>query len=603
MRLPTLLIAALLLLPSPVTAARTKAQQNQSETDIKRDIFFLASAKCEGRGPNTKGIDHAADYIAKQFKEAGLKPGWRKGWFQPFGVPGSHGKVTLTSPEGHEVTLKPGHEFVTLGHDQSGKADGGIVFVGYGISVNKTYDDYAGVDVTGKTVVMLRGLPKATGLLNPRIARSVSTLSTKIKIAKKQGAAAIIIVNDEATAGNDDTPIDTSFLIFFQDDKPIPALVMRRAVLERMLPRRTTLRGIERGIGKSRKPKSFALKGWKASIETQRGPELTRLKNVIGVLEGSGNLADETVIVGAHYDHLGYGNPNSSLAHSDKRAIHPGADDNASGTAAMIELARRFAAMPRTPHRRRIVFIAFSGEELRLYGSAHYVKDPPFPLKDTVAMFNLDMVGRVKKDSKTALTRLLTEGHGTANSFKKLLDDAAKKHCFALSRRASGKGPSDHTSFCLKQIPVLFVWTGEHPQYHRPTDTADLVPIAGVRRVVDFSEDVIEPLTRLHRPRFLVVPNSPADFDPRRKGEMPTLGIRPSYDPEVDGIEVLDVTFGLPADKAGIMAGDRIVNIAGMPVKTLGQYINALTKQKRGSTIEVTVVRGKKNVKLKVKLD
>jgi hypothetical protein len=602
MRLLTLLIAALLLHPSPATAARTKAQQNQSEADIKRDIVFLASDKCEGRGPNTKGIDRAADYIAEQFKEAGLKPGWRGSYFQPFGVPGSHGKITLTSPEGHEVALKPGHEFVTIGHDQSGKADGGVVFVGYGLSVNKTYDDYAGVDVTGKTVIMLRGLPKATDWLNPRIARAVGALYAKIRLAKKQGAAAVIVVNDEATAGTDDTPVDLSFLHYLQGDKPIPALIMRRAVLERMLPRRVTLRKLEHSIRKSLKPRSFVLDGWKANIETQRGPELTRLKNVIGVLEGSGTLARETVVVGAHYDHLGFGNPHSSLFESRKRAIHPGADDNASGTSAMIELARRFAAIPRRQGR-RIVFIAFSGEELRLYGSARYVKDPSFPLKDTVAMFNLDMVGRIKKDEKTGLPRLLTEGHGTADGFKSLLDQAARKHHYALAQQASGFGPSDHTSFCGKQIPVLFVWTGDHPQYHKPSDTAGLIPIAGVRHVVDFSEDIVSVLTRMHRPRYIEVKGrSPEDWLPGpRTG--PTLGIRPGYDPETVGVEVHGVTFGRPADRAGIKIGDRIIAISGASIKNLGQYMTALAKQKPGATIDVTVVRDRKNVKLKVTLD
>ncbi len=600
MRIIGWLVAAVLVAATlPIEAARTKKQDEQSEQRIKRDIEYLASDECEGRGPNSAGIERAAAHVAAEFRRAGLKPGWRGEWYQPFGIAGSLGSATITSPEGHEVTLKAKRDFVTVGHDQSGKADDGVVFAGYGLSLTEpAYDDYAGLDLKGKTVIVLRGVPRVKDWVKPSELRKALSLSFRIQTAHKRGAAAIVIVNDEATAADDDTPVDLSFLGTGQGKDPIPALVMRRAVVERMLPRGVTLRGLERGIVKSLKPNSFELAGWKARIETQRGPALTRLKNVVGVLEGKGPLADETVVIGAHYDHLGFGNPASSASGSNRRAIHYGADDNASGTAALIELARRFAATPGREGR-RIVFAAFSGEEIGLFGSEHYVKDPPYPLKGTTAMYNLDMVGRVKKDSKTGLYRLLTQGHGTAKGFKELLDATAKKHSFSLGMQASGFGPSDHASFCGKKVPVIFAWTGEHAQYHKPTDTADLINVPGVRRIADFSEDVIAALVKMPKPDFIEVKGG----DTPRPSKGPRLGIRPGYDPEVDGVEVKGVSPGDPADKAGIKEGDRIVAVAGKPTKDLKAYMSVLAVQKPGTTIDVTVERAGKNVTLKVKLD
>jgi hypothetical protein len=354
----------------------------------------------------------------------------------------------------------------------------------------------------------------------------------------------------------------------------------------------------EQAIEKNLQPQSLELTGWTIRLEVKARRDKVPLENVVGVLEGNGPLAKETVVIGAHYDHLGYGGMNS-LAGGKKMAIHPGADDNASGTTALIELARRFAANP-ARQGRRLVFIAFSGEELGLYGSVHYCKNPLFPLADTVSMLNLDMVGRLSKDKTSGKDKLLSEGHGTAKEYKDLIEGLARKYDFTLSAKASGFGPSDHESFCRKKIPVLFFWTGYHDDYHRPGDTADKINIPGMRRVVDLSEDVaVQMATVPNRPVFLEVKGASG---PRPSGG-PRLGFRPAYGEEEDGVLVEGVTEGQPAERAGIKAGDKILVVAGKPTKNLQTFMQVMASQKKGTTIEVVVERGGKKVPLKVQLD
>jgi hypothetical protein len=288
------------------------------------------------------------------------------------------------------------------------------------------------------------------------------------------------------------------------------------------------------------------------------------------------------------------------MAGLKKGAIHHGADDNGSGTTSMMELARRFAQIPNRPGR-RLVFMAFSGEEEGLYGSEYYCKEPLFPLADTVAMVNLDMVGRLRPDKDTKKDRLLIEGSGTAKKiFDELLDELNKKHDFKMVKKPGGFGPSDHASFCGKKIPVLFFWTDYHEDYHAPTDTADKINVAGMRRIADLAEEVIARLaTEEKRPEFVAVKEnrgSPSISGPR-------LGIRPSYSDEGEGVLLGGVTDGLPAAKAGLKEGDRIVEMDGKPVKNLEAYMSVMGSKKNGDVMELTIVRDGKKQTVKVKLD
>jgi hypothetical protein len=584
-------------------AAERTVNRAESEQRLRQDITLLASDEYEGRGPLTKGIDRAAEHIAAEFKKVGLKPGGVDGsWFQPFplgvAILEAPSHLELTGPQGQTIRLTEGVHFSPMGIGHSGQDTGGVVFAGYGITNEKAhYDDYAGLDVTNKVVVVLRGMPSFGDKDLDMQLVTGSSFTAKSVNAEKHHAAALLVINDKDTARTGDDLFQFNYTALERrSPAELAVFHVRRSVLERMLPGDADLEQIEQTISRVRKPQSQALTGWKASfaVRIKRGD--TMLRNVIGVLEGKGRLANETIVIGAHYDHLGWWS-RSSLGNLRKPAIHHGADDNGSGTTSVLELARRFAAQPDRVGR-RLVFITFSGEELGLNGSVYYCKNPLFPLSSTAAMYNLDMVGRLRNDTDTGLGKVLTEGSGTAKAFPPLLERLANDHKFKLTNKASGFGPSDHDSFCRKKVPVLFVWTGYHDDYHRPSDTADKIDIAGMRRIVDFSEEAVTALATMARPEYVEVksPTRPTTMGPR-------MGIRPDYSDEGEGVLLGGVAEGQPAAKAGMKEGDRIVEIGGKPVKGLESYMEIMATQQKGATIEVTVVRGKQRTKLQVKLE
>ncbi len=243
------------------------------------------------------------------------------------------------------------------------------------------------------------------------------------------------------------------------------------------------------------------------------------------------------------------------------------------------------------------MFIAFSGEEMGLYGSVHYCKEPLFPLEDTAAMVNLDMVGRLRADPKTKKDKLIMEGTGTAREFPELLDRLNAKHDFQLKRVASGFGPSDHASFYAKQIPVLFFFTDDHADYHRPSDTADKINVAGMERVLAMAEDLIGELaTTPERPRYVKVAGSTA----ASPGDFPKIGIRPAYSDDKEGVLLDGVSDGGPAAKAGLKEGDRILELDGRPVKSLEGYMTLIRAHKKGKPIDLGVLRDGKRLAVKV---
>ncbi len=418
----------------------------------------------------------------------------------------------------------------------------------------------------------------------------------KIANAEKHHAAGVLIVNDADAAHDGDDLLDFNYTAFGRSTAKVPVCHVRRRVLERMLPGGAdALTAVEKDINRERKPHSRELTGWTIGVDVRLHRGKIDVKNVVGVLDGSGPLADETIVVGAHYDHLGYGGV-SSLAGLKKMAIHHGADDNASGTTTMLELARRFAALPKRQGR-RLVFLAFSGEELGLFGSAYYCKHPLYPLKDTAAMFNLDMVGRLRTDKVSGKPKVLTEGSGTAKPFRELLDDLARKYDFKMVNKPSGMGPSDHASFCGQDVPVLFLWTDYHDDYHRPSDTADKINIAGMRRIADLSQDAIATLTHMDRPAYIKVKTASA-----RPSNGPRLGIMPG-DGGGKGVRIEEAVADEPAAKAGLKKDDLIVSLAGKPVRSLQDLLAILKNQKAGDTIEVGIVRDDRPMTVSVKLE
>ncbi len=633
------------------------AEEHVSEARMRRDITILASDEFEGRGVATQGINRAADYIARAFREAGLKPGAADGsYFQPFTIKGATqagpSRMRLTGPQGQDIVLQQGAHFQPLGMSAAGQGAGPLVFAGYGITAakNPTYDDYKDLDVHGKIVVVLRDTPRVDNkdaAFGGARRRELASFTRKMQNAASHGAAAIIFVSDRDVARDDDDLLDFNYLAsgdgpVDSEGQPIhlPAFHLRRSVLDGLLRESIgrSLSDVEADIDRTLKPQSVDLAGWRGDVDVKVKREGLKVKNVVGVLDGQGPLAKETLIVGAHYDHLGYGGPGSLMASSKKPAIHHGADDNGSGTTALLELARRFAQRP-DRQGRRLVFIAFSGEESGLLGSRYYCKEPLFPLTDTVAMVNLDMVGRLraKQDVRGGWSKILTllaperglsmltlaplraptskvlfetkdqllvYGTGSAASFEALIDRLNARHNFGLTKFRSGMGThgssSDHESFYLKQIPVFFFFTGDHADYHRPSDTSDRINVTGMRRVVDFVEELLLELTRTpQRPVFVKVVE-PSTARAVGKLSIPRLGIRPDYGYEGEGVMLSGVTDGGPAAKVGLKEGDCIVGVGGKPVPNLPGYMAVLANHKAGQPVQLEIKRDGKMMQVQV---
>jgi hypothetical protein len=576
---------------------------------MKSDLQFLTSDECEGRGPGTEGINKAADFIAAAFKNAGLKPGGKDGgYFQPFQVRGAPKPpivaMTLRGPNDLNIKIAA-DDYSALGMTGSGKASGDIVFIGHSIANEKAeYDDFKDLDINGKIVLMLRRSPRYTGdkrFADDETMQAVVSLAKKVENAEKRGAAAVLLVNDRSTLADSGDIMAPFSSGAFGSPAKIPALHLRRDLGELIVRKALgkTLEQLEKEIDKDLKPQNGVLKGWTADVDVAIDRNrMIDVKNVVGVLEGSGPLAEEIVIIGAHYDHLGYGG-RDSLARGSK-AIHYGADDNASGTTSVIELARRFGGM-KDRVGRKIVFMTFSAEEMGLLGSAHYCKEPLFPLEKTVAMINLDMVGRCALDKDDNLEKMEIGGVGTAKSFEEMIDRHNKKYNFKLKKTKTGMGPSDHQSFYMKKLPVLFFFTGLHTDYHRPSDTWDKINLDSMAKIVDMVEDVAKEVTSQETPLEFVQVAAP-QRNPGEKGVRPnvTLGIMPDYNDEGEGLLLSGVTPDGPAAKAGLKEGDRILSIGGQPVKNITAYMAEMRKAERGKPVEVIYERKKEKITVQV---
>ncbi|MCS7020944.1 MAG: M28 family peptidase [Gemmataceae bacterium] len=594
---------------------------------LKQHVGFLASAECEGRGIDTQGIEKAAAYIAEEFRKAGLQPAAKDGsYFQPFVVTASarlseRPHAVLHGPDHIRLELDAGTEFSVMGFSSSGQVQAPLVFVGYGITAPELkYDDYAGLDVRGKVVVMLRRTPRPDERGERRFDRlaatpeesSHATFVSKIANAQQHGAVAVILVNDRSSAGERDPLPQFANHALGNPPAPFPVLFLKREILDRLLrTQQRTLADVEKAIDQQLHPQSLVLQGWRLQAAVRVERTEYKCKNVVGMLEGSGPLADETVIIGAHYDHIGYGTFGSLGGANARGKIHHGADDNASGTTGLIELAWRFAAQPQRPGR-RLLFIAFSAEERGLYGSLHYCKEPLYPLDKTALMINMDMIGRARRVPADWLgwekkDRLLVYGVGTATGLEQLVHQANGRPGLYLRTLASGTGPSDHDSFYRKRVPVLFLYTGTHGDYHRPSDKAETLNYEAMAEVIDYAERLVQAVMVLpEKPRYQVTREAWRDpTDPRAqtspRAQMPRLGIRPgNYESEEGGVLVDGVTPGGPADKAGIKDGDVIIGIAGETIQNISTYMTVMSRQKAGTPIEVTVVRKGQRLTLKV---
>ena len=555
-------------------------------------IRYLASDELEGRLAGSPGAEKAARYIADQFARRKLLPlGDEGSYFQEFsfvsGVRlGSANSLEVawgtggsSSQAGGRRALKAGSDFTPVSFSLSGEFEGAARFVGYGISApSLQYDDYRKTDVKGKFVFVLRYGPEGDDP-HGQFGR-YHALRYKAQAARDRGAKGIVFVDDSEDFSKSTLSklrFDRSFA-----DSGIAALAISRPSARRILAGAGLNLDTLEGSARSHKGSAADMPGIHLKFRSDLVRETRSARNVAGLLKGSGDLAEEVLVIGAHFDHLGMGEM-SSLAAKPGSEVHNGADDNASGTAALLELAGALASR-KDRLRRSVLFLAFSAEEQGLLGSRHYVNHPAIPLEKTVAMINMDMIGRMQD------RRLIVGGTGTSPGWRDLLNQLNRDADLDLKFRDGGFGPSDHSSFYGRDIPVLFFFTGVHGDYHKPSDDYDKIEAAATTRVVEFIFQTASSICGMdQRPAFRKTAGEPRESG--RTGFRVTLGIIPDYGEEVEGVRLSGVREGSPAAKCGLQSGDLIVGWSGKKITNIYDLTHLLQEHRPGDEVEITVVR------------
>ncbi len=575
----------------PAAAATSKYQVHVSPKRYLSHIALLAHDELKGRKTGQPGIDLAAGYIAGQFAAAGLEPGGGGGtYFQEFTFGGrstlqDETKLIIEGQEPIEPVLR--EDFIPFSFSAKGDFEGDLVFVGYGITnAEEDHDDYDGMDVTDKVVLMLRREPAAwqeEGFTDHAYFR------TKVPLAAEHGAVAVLIVNQDP--GEDG--IDR-LMRFGRGEGPydLPAMHVKRELAGQLLSRGGlgSLTGLQQQLDEEGKHVSGPCPG--VAVRGTVAYEATEIlgRNVIGILVGTGPHADEYIVIGGHYDHVGEG----------RNGIRNGADDNASGTAGVIELAWAFS---QTPDRdRSVIFMTFAGEEDGLRGSAHFCADPTVEIDSIVAMLNMDMIGRHDPDSERNGLEIM--GLGTGDSFKRIVAEHAEALDMEYSPQDSAQGGSDQSSFYNYDVPAMFFFTGIHPDYHQVGDDTEKIHADNAARIVELVYYVAADLVNEADPPVFAKVDRPARIGrgPRQGGVV--MGIMPDIedDPEKKGWRVTHVSPDGGADKAGMKAHDQIVEIDGRTINGMREYREATAGKKPGDVLSVTVLRGDEELVLQVEL-
>ncbi len=565
------------------------------------DIKVLADPGMEGRGPGTKGLARASQYLEQRYKKLGLQPAGTDGYRQPFtvttGAKLKSDNEMIVEDGAKKMPLAINQDFEPISFSSSGSLTAPLVFVGYGATADEfQYDDYTGIDVKDKIVVALRYEPETFAAKSGHQGLTrYAQLVTKAINARNHGARALVLINGELAKGEEDSLLRFGG-VSGPEDAGIMLAQVKNSVAESWFQAAgKSLADVQQQINHTGKPESFAFPptlqlALKIDIEATHA----RVNNVLAYLPGK---TSEYIIVGAHYDHLGRGDSNS-MAPSQIGQIHPGADDNASGTAGALELARMFAPL-KGQLDRGILFMSFSGEELGLLGSAEWVKNPTMPLDKCVAMINMDMIGRIRDN------KIYIGGVGTGSTFKAILEQAQKKSDFKIEYSAGGYSASDHTSFVAKKIPVLFFFSGLHADYHKPSDTWDKINAPSAAHLLDMVADVTLQLASAPQPpQFVTVAeDKPKGGVSGTSGYGPYFGSIPDFGEVKDGVRFSDVRPGSPAAKAGLKAGDIMVQFGDKPIHNLYDFTDALRASKVGQVVEVKVLRDGKPMTVSVTLE
>jgi len=566
-----------------------------TKEELKDHIAFLASDSIKGREPGTAGDKMAAEYIRDFFKASGLKLPADNG-FQYFDVVKNIelGEKNDLSFEGFDAVLE--EDFIPFSFSSNTDIEAEVVFAGYGFDITTdsiTWDDYKGIDVTGKWVMILRGDPE---LDDPESwYEQYSDERGKALTAKDKGAAGVLFVSGPAFSEKDE-------LVSLYFDKSlsgsgIPLINIKRGIADTILKNiGYTIAELASNLDSLRTPHSFAI-----PIKVKASTELmhTRVKtqNVIGIIEsGDTDHKDEYILIGAHYDHLGMGGPGSGSRKPDTTAVHNGADDNASGVAGIMEIARNLSAN-KAKLKRSVIVVAFGAEEMGLLGSKYFIANPVVNLNKIKAMVNLDMIGRLKPDTRA----LLVGGTGTSAEAEDILNKLAENTDLALNYSSEGYGASDHASFYSVEIPVFFISTGAHSDYHTPEDDIEFISFEGAKKTTLFVDSLMYVLAMADS--SLTFQLAGPKVRSRKSGFKVTLGIMPDFaSSESNGLRVDGVRPGGPAANGGMEKGDIIVAINGKAIANIYDYMHRLKNLEQGQTITVDVIRNDKKEVLLVQL-
>jgi hypothetical protein len=541
------------------------AQQTNSDmqADLRRHVGFLAHDSLQGRQTGSPSERLAASYLVEQMKSMGLQPAGDSGaWVQSFGITVRQVADTNSTLRVGRLSLRYGEHFVVLPGSSGGSADARCVHAGYGIEADTLgHNDLKDTTALRGKVWWVRWQGPAGSNPHGPWGGHVN-LARKLALAERYGAAAVVLYPGSPDEVWPDTAFDRR-----TRGTSLPVLSLTPA-------------------GVAALPVGFMHQ--KQRVQVKAGVLATRVvaNNVAAYLD---NGANRTLVIGAHYDHLGFGEYGGSR-HRGEPQVHNGADDNASGTAGLLALAK-YWSRHRDP-RFNFLFLAFSGEELGLLGSAYFVRNPWLPLDSVVAMFNMDMIGRLLDSTM----QLGVHGTGTALEWSAWVDSLAGP--LRIKSSPAGTGSSDHQSFYLQNVPVLHFFTGTHEDYHKPSDDVHLLNYPGMQLVLEYIVRIANALPNHGRLTF--VKTQPTDQQATPRFRL-TLGIMPDYFYEGEGVQVDGVTEGKPASLAGVQRGDILLGLGDFPIRDMQSYMQALAGMQQGKTVDLRLRRKGELVETKVR--
>jgi len=566
---------------------------------LEEDVRFLSSDELAGRGNGTAGLQAAARYIASRFETLGLEPSGDAGsFYQTFRVMvgkkiGRHTSARLRFGKTERPLAYPG-DFEPMTFSSAGELSAPVVFVGYGVTAPEhDYDDYGDIDVEGKAVLILRYVPGRAEESGPFERDGWhATFVRKAENAVSHGAVAVLVVNGPLQNSKDRlVPFGVNV---GAERLEVPTIHLRRKYAEELFEAmgRSLLR-IQRHIDAELTPLSFELEGVTVELSIDVRRTVAEVSNVLGYLPPTSRASHEHLVVGAHYDHLGLGEKGSRDRGASGK-VHNGADDNASGVAGVLELARVFSAEANRP--RGILFAAFAGEELGLRGSHYYASHAIHELEDTVAMVNLDMIGRLRHE------RLFLGGIDLLPGLVDVVEKLTTAEGLTFSSRFSAETASDHASFIRAGVPALFFFTGLHGDYHKPTDDVQFINFAGMERVLRLSYEVSEFLLRARGRPELRVDNGEKGIASRRSAQTPYFGVGLDNSLDGNGVRFSYVVDKGPAAQAGLQTGDVLLELDGRVVRS-SDRASALIRQRRpGETVRAKVRRHDRILEFEVRL-